>query len=291
MITGHEILRGNRGLVAAAVAATLLVGCATAPTRPPGADQARAELIRLQADPSLAPLAPAAIADAVIAVQAAEQPQTDEGLGAYRVYIADRKIDIARAQAQTQLYENQRMALEAQRQNARLDARTREVDAARGQVLLANADADAANANAAVLAAQAAELQRQINVLDARVTERGLVLTLGDVLFETNRAELRAGTNGHLDKLVDFLTQYADRTVLIEGYTDSTGSVAYNQDLSLRRAAVVRDYLQAHGINGARLTASGHGDSDPVASNDSSTGRQQNRRVEVIVSNPAIASR
>ena len=123
------------------------------------------------------------------------------------------------------------------------------------------------------------------------MTNRGLVLTLGDLLFATGRAELLTGATGHLDKLVDFLREYTDRTVLIEGYTDSTGTQAYNQDLSQRRAESVRGYLSAHGIAYARLSASGKGMNDPVAGNDSATGRQQNRRVEIVVSNPAIASR
>ncbi len=305
MNSPREFLNGNKRLVAIAVASVLLASCAAAPVRPSGADDARAKLTRLQGNPDLANRAPAAIADAEAAVRDAEQPQTDPAVGEYRVYIADRKIDIARAQAQTRLYEDQRAALEAQRQNARLDARTHEVDVARDQTLRAKADdeaqklaasqarsdADSANAAAMVLADQAAELQRQVDALDAKVTNRGLVLTLGDVLFATGNATLLAGATGHLDKLVDFLNQYTDRTVLIEGYTDSVGTASYNQDLSERRADSVRGYLSAHGIAAARISASGKGMSDPVAGNDSATGRQQNRRVEVIVSNPTIASR
>jgi outer membrane protein OmpA-like peptidoglycan-associated protein len=141
-----------------------------------------------------------------------------------------------------------------------------------------------------VLADQAAKLQRQIDALDVKVTNRGLVLTLGDVTFATGRAELMTGVTGHLDKLVDSLKENADRTVVIEGYTDSTGTQAYNQDLSERRAESVRGYLSAHGIAYARLSASGKGMSDPVSGNDSATGRQQSRRIAVIVSNPTIAS-
>jgi outer membrane protein OmpA-like peptidoglycan-associated protein len=312
MNTTNDILNRTKGLIAVTVASILLASCAAAPIRPSGADEARAKLTRLQANPDLATRAPAAIAEAEAAVREAEQPQTNPELGEYRVYIADRKIDIAKAQAQTRFYEDQHAALEAQQQNERLDARTREVQVARDQTARAQADdqaqrqaasqarsdadsartdADAANAAAAVLAEQAAELQRQIVALDAKVTNRGLVLTLGDVLFATGRAELMTGATGHLNKLVDFLNQYTDRTVLIEGYTDSVGSQAYNQDLSERRAESVRGYLGAHGIANSRLSASGKGMSDPVSGNDSATGRQQNRRVEVIVSNPAIASR
>jgi len=260
----------------------------------------------------------------------AEQPQTDPALGDYRVYIADRKVEIAKAQAQTRYFEDQRTALEAQRQSARLDARTREADAATDQMRQARADdaeqklvasqaqlqasqaqlqADAATAQAqqarseadaakvsAVISAQqaaqqAADLQHQIDTLNARVTDRGLVLTLGDVLFITGRSDLQSGGTGHLDKLVAFLNRYPSREVVIEGYTDSVGSQDYNQGLSERRAESVRHYLQGQGIDPSRLAASGKGESNPVAGNDSASGRQQNRRVEVIISNPRIASR
>jgi outer membrane protein OmpA-like peptidoglycan-associated protein len=305
MNTANDIFNRSKSLLAIAVASILLASCATAPVRPLGADQARAKLTALQSNPDLANRAPAAIAEAEAAVVIAEQPEPDPSLAAYHVYIADRKIDIAAAQAQTKFYEDQRADLEAQQQNARLDARTHEVDVARNQAANAQADAqaqtlaasqarsdaDAANATSAALTEQAAEMQRRIDDLDMKVTNRGLVLTLGDVLFATGRAELMTGATGHLDKLVDFLQQYTDRTVVVEGYTDSTGTQAYNQDLSERRAQSVSNYLSAHGVAAARISASGQGMNYPVSSNDSATGRQQNRRVEVIISNPAIAAR
>jgi outer membrane protein OmpA-like peptidoglycan-associated protein len=134
-------------------------------------------------------------------------------------------------------------------------------------------------------------LQRQIDVLQARPTDRGLVLTLGDVLFETGRSGLKMGATGNLNRLVAFLNEYPDRTALIEGYTDSVGSEDYNQGLSERRADSVKSYLVGEGIGTTRLSASGKGERDPVASNDSAAGRQQNRRVEVIISNPVAALR
>lgn len=300
----NECFRRTR-IVAIACATVVLASCAAAPVKPAGSEDVRAKLTRLQADPDLANRAPAAVADAEAAVRDAEQPQTDVAQGAYRVYIADRKTEIARQQAQTRFYEDQRAALVAQQQTARLDARTREADKARNQAAAAIADADtqrlearqarieadAANANAAMLAEQAAELHRQMALLDMRETDRGLVLTLGDVLFESGKADLRAGNTGRLDKLVGFLNHYPDRTVLIEGHTDSIGGRSYNQDLSERRAESVRHYLQMQGINSGRLSAAGMADRNPVASNDSATGRQQNRRVEIVVSNPATTSR
>jgi outer membrane protein OmpA-like peptidoglycan-associated protein len=134
-------------------------------------------------------------------------------------------------------------------------------------------------------------LQRQIDELQAKDTDRGLVLTLGDVLFESGKADLKSGATGNLNKLIAFLNNYPSRTVMIEGHTDSVGGEDYNQGLSQRRADSVKSYLAGQGIDSGRLDASGHGESDPVADNESAAGRQQNRRVEVIISNPAIASR
>ena len=311
-IASTEATATEPRLIALSIAAILLAACAVAPQKPAGADDARAKLTRLQSNRDLAGRAPQATAEAERAVVAAEQPQSDRDLAAYRVYIADHKVEIATAQAHTRFLEDQRAALVAQGQNARLDARTREADNAKDQAQAALADAqtqrlvasqariqtDAANSaaaasadQAAASAYQAAELQRQIDALDARVTDRGLVLTLGDVLFTTGKAELNGGTTGHLDKLEAFLNKYPERTAHIEGYTDSVGSQSSNQSLSERRAESVSAYLRRQGVDASRLTASGRGESDPVAGNDSATGRQQNRRVEVTISNPRTASR
>lgn len=302
----------RRTLIATVVASILLAACATAPVRPDGAAEARAKLTQLQSDPNLASRASAAIKDADLAVRAAEQPEVNKELAAHRVYLADRKVDTAKALAETRFAEDQRTAITAERDKSRLDARTREADAAKGQVETARAEgaaqkvaadqarsaADLArnDANTAQLAAasseqQAAELQRQIDVLHAKPTDRGLVLTLGDVLFTTGKADLKPGATGNLNKLVAFLDKYPDRSVAIQGYTDSVGSEEYNQGLSERRAESVKSYLAGQGIGSTRLVASGKGRSDPVADNDSAAGRQQNRRVEVIISNPAAALR
>ena len=138
---------------------------------------------------------------------------------------------------------------------------------------------------AADAAAQAAEMQKQLDELNAKATDRGMVLTLGDVLFASGRAELKEGANSNLNKLVDFLNHYPDRTVMIEGYTDSVGGDDYNLGLSQRRADTVKSYLTGQGIASVRLSSSGKGESGAVAGNDSAEGRQQNRRVEVIIVN------
>lgn len=274
----------SKTVLATAMTAVLLAACAGTPVAPDGATAARARLSALQADPNLGSRAPVAIDQADAAVRIAEQPEKDIDLVSHRVYLADRKIDIARAQAETRYAEDQRTALSSQRETARLDSRTREADSAKAAANVARSDADAANA-------ATMELQKQIDAMQAKVTDRGLVLTLGDVLFASGTAELLSGATGNLDQLVSFLGNYPTRTVLIEGHTDSVGSSSSNQLLSERRADSVRSYLVRRGVDAARLSTSGAGESTPVSGNDSAAGRQQNRRVEVIISNPALAAR
>jgi outer membrane protein OmpA-like peptidoglycan-associated protein len=286
-----------RTLIAAAIAATLFAGCASAPT-PAGSEQVRAKLTALQGEPTLANAAPVALKDAEAAVTVAETPEKDLGLAAHRVYIADRKVETARALAETQYSEAQRTKLNEQSEKARLDSRTREADRAKTDALVARAESAeqkvAANnarsdADAALLAAsasqqQAAELQRQLEILQARPTDRGLVLTLGDTLFATGRAEIKSGATVNLDRLTAFLNEYPKRTAAIEGFTDNMGSEEMNQSLSERRADAVKRYLVGQGVGSERLTSSGRGENSPVADNESATGRQQNRRVEVVIS-------
>jgi outer membrane protein OmpA-like peptidoglycan-associated protein len=249
-------------LVATAVSAILLAACATAPVRPSAASEARDKLTRLQADPRLATRAPRALEAADAAVRLAEQPEADQDLVAYRVYLADRQVEIARADAQTRYAEDHRVVIRAQRDQA-----------------------------AAGSAQQVSDLQLQLQTLQAKPTGRGLVLTLGDALFSSGRADLQPGARGNMARLVAFLDRYPHRTVVIEGYTDSIGSEDYNLGLSERRAGAVRSYLLEQGVSSMRLTSSGKGASDPVAGNDTEAGRRQNRRVEVIISDPVAALR
>lgn len=274
----------SKALVTLAVTTLVISACATRPVSPPGAAEARAKLTQLQADQNLASRAPVAIREAETAVRVAEEPVgRDVALGAHRVFMADRKVEIAMAQAKTRYAEDLRARLSEERASARLDARTREADEARR----ASETARAAAAGAAAEAArERAELQRQIDALEARETERGLVLTLGDVLFETARADLKPGSTGNLTRLVTFLNQYPQRSVVIEGHTDSVGSDEYNQSLSQRRADAVKSWLMQQGIASQRLVASGKGKHEPVADNSSAAGRQMNRRVDIIIENP-----
>jgi outer membrane protein OmpA-like peptidoglycan-associated protein len=132
--------------------------------------------------------------------------------------------------------------------------------------------------------ARSRQLEGQLKELDAKKTPRGLVITLGDVLFETGQAQIKAGGMRGVQKLADVLKEYPQQRVLIEGFTDSTGGSLYNQDLSDRRASAVRTALMDTGVSGDRIANRGYGETFPAASNATVAGRQQNRRVEIIVS-------
>jgi outer membrane protein OmpA-like peptidoglycan-associated protein len=268
-----NLTHAGKAFAVTALAALVLAGCATVPVSPAGAADARAKLTRLQSDPNLAARAPVALKEAEVAVRTAEEPLADQpALAAHRVYIADRKVEIAMAQASTQYAEDQRAAFGEDRDRARLAARTREADAAKLEADEARVDAD--------------ELQRQIDEMHAEATDRGLVLTLGDVLFTTGQADLQVGATSNLNKLVVFLNKYPDRSIMIVGHTDNQGSDEYNMDLSQRRADSVEFYLTQLGIESQRIAASAMGEREPVADNASESGRMQNRRVEVIIDNP-----
>ncbi|MDL0432950.1 OmpA family protein [Marinobacter sp. TBZ242] len=275
----------NRKATAAVVlSSVLLTACAMSPTSPDGSEDVRTRLTTLQQNPEMKTHARTELRDAEAAVQLAEQPLADNeaALADYRVYMADRMVEIARAKGQTRLLESERERLGEQRDAARLAARTREADRAHAEAERARgSQADAA----ALSAREAEEMQRRIDDLEAEATERGLVLTLGDVLFATGSAQIQGGTNQNLEKLVTFLDQYPDRQVLIEGHTDNVGSAMFNETLSRQRAESVRRFLTDRRINSDRLTVSGFGFDRPIASNDSAMGRQQNRRVEVIIEN------
>jgi outer membrane protein OmpA-like peptidoglycan-associated protein len=295
--------------IAVAVAASLFVGCASVPKKPLGSEQVRAKLTALQGDSSLANGAPVALKDAEAAVREAELTEKNLVLAAHRVYVADHKVDTARALAETRFAEQERTALNEQSEKARLDSRTLEADRAKADADRSKSDAlvaraesaeqklaassardDANNAMMAANAAQqqAAELQRQLEILQARPTDRGLVLTLGDTLFATGKSELKSGASANLDRITAFMTEYPKRTAAIEGFTDSMGSDEMNQSLSERRANAVKNYLVNQGVSSARLSASGRGENSPVADNDSVAGRQQNRRVEVVINQPTV---
>jgi outer membrane protein OmpA-like peptidoglycan-associated protein len=209
-----------------------------------------------------------------------------------REVLRSRKEAEARAQeaeqAQRQAAAAQSQAKIAQDEAA---ARAREAEQARKTTALTRAEADAARKREQDAAAKSQELQKQLAELQAKMkqTDRGLVLTLGDVLFEFNKAELKAGALRNLYPLVAFLNDNPSRAVAIEGHTDSVGAESYNLELSQRRAEAVRRFLTENGLAQDRITARGLGEAYPVGSNDTGPGRQMNRRVEIIIADEAQA--
>ncbi len=206
-------------------------------------------------------------------------------------YIAKQQVAIAQETAKRKTAELAVTNASAKRDQVRLEARTAEADAAKQQVAIMQGTADqqtaalaAAGANAERDQALIAQQEMQLKDLNAKKTERGLVITLGDVLFSTNKAQLKSGGMRNVQKLADFLKQYPQHKVLVEGYTDSTGSNSLNQELSDRRANAVRTALIDMGISSDRVTTRGYGEAFPVAGNDTAASRQLNRRVEIILS-------
>jgi outer membrane protein OmpA-like peptidoglycan-associated protein len=197
----------------------------------------------------------------------------------------------------------------AQRSEIRLAARTQEADAAHlatDQARMAAGDAQR-TANQATQASEQSkrdaaqsmrvaglaqernrELEEQLKALNAQSTPRGMVITLGDVLFDTDEARLKPGGMRVVDRLADILQNHPQRSVMVEGFTDTTGSADYNQRLSEQRADAVQGALVARGVQRARISALGHGESYPVAGNDSAGGRQLNRRVEIVLSSDGV---
>lgn len=177
---------------------------------------------------------------------AAEEPIDMDSLA----YVANSQVMVAEAIALQEVAE----------------ARIEELSAARSRVQLESRDAE-------------------LSALRAQMTERGAVVTLGNVLFVTGKSDLLPGAQSTVDRLARYLADNRGKTVLIEGHTDSTGTDAVNLRLSQARADSVRMALLAKGIEPARIAATGLGSSRPVASNATSEGRQQNRRVEIVIQN------
>lgn len=279
----RNLVRGTLSGLTLGGAGVLLSACAADAVKDPGVARARADLSQLQADPQLASRAPLALHDAEVAVQAAEQTRDDAPLAQHRGYLAERRVQIARTQAQTQYAVDQRKALSEQNGRMQLDARTSEADAAKAQAGSAKAEADTARAQSDADQRRNAALEAQLLALQAKKTDRGMVLTLGDVLFASGRSDLKAGSVANLDRLVSFLDQAPERSVRIEGHTDDRGGQELNQALSQKRAESVARYLTGRGIDGSRLTSVGDSYNSPVADNHTDAGRQANRRVEVII--------
>ncbi len=203
---------------------------------------------------------------------------------------AKQRAEIAQQASDEQAAALTEARIQAERDQALINARMAEVEEARQQATLAQQAADQraaalAEANAKAERAQAliAQQEMQLKELNAKKTDRGMVITLGDVLFNVNKAALSSGGIANVKKLAEFLQKYPQRNVVIEGHTDSQGSDSYNQALSERRAEAVQKTLVEMGISRDRIATRGYGESTPVANNETAAGRQLNRRVEIVL--------
>lgn len=158
---------------------------------------------------------------------------------------------------------------EAEQARKLAEAQAEEIELARQEADLASETADS--------------LRRRLEYLELRETDRGVVITLGDVLFELGKADLQAGARNNLSDVVELLQSEPGKAIRIEGHTDNTGPAALNTRLSKQRAEAVRDALVSNGIEDSRITTVGMGEDFPIAGNDTEEGRARNRRVDVIL--------
>jgi outer membrane protein OmpA-like peptidoglycan-associated protein len=295
-------------LVGAAVAAVLVAACATQPLRNDELDQAHSEVQTFAQDPD----AERAAGEQLRAAQtdlanadAAEAKREPPAEVSHLAYLARKDAETGMARI-NELRAHELVArAENERNRILLQARTQQAEQARAQADQARDQAAQAQQQAqqSQLAAQQSQLaaqqasaeadqarsqlevaQQQLKDLQAKQTERGMVLTLSGVLFDTNEATLKQGAADRLDRVASYLQANPHTNIIVEGYTDSTGTAAYNEQLSQRRAQAVADQLVSRGISPDRVRSIGRGQEAPVASNGTQAGRLQNRRVEVIFS-------
>jgi outer membrane protein OmpA-like peptidoglycan-associated protein len=302
--------RGSGILLLFPFVVLLFTGCAPSQKEIMAKDQLeRARKAYSQAKaPDIEALAPINTAEAGKALQAAENAGNTEEMQ-HLGYIAEKKALIAVTVAEGKKAEREMAELSTETANiiamkreqeainalqeaeqARLSAQSEAAKAA-----LARKEAEQARLAARTEAEKAAQakaeadmLMKELSELKARQTERGIVLTIGDVLFDFGKAYLSPKADRNVQKLAVFLEKYPKRNVLIEGHTDSIGSDSYNMDLSRRRADSVKDRLVGDGIDPSRITTVGYGKKYPAVSNDTDANRALNRRVEVIILNEGV---
>lgn len=277
-------------LMALAALTAIAAGCASTPKNIPALEQARQDVRTAQADANAQRYAAKEIEESARLLTAAEtafKESKDVAEITHRAYLSTQTAKVAIELGKTKSAEERIAQSSAERERIRLEARTREAEAATAAAQSAQAQAQAAGSQLAIEQQRRAQLEEEMEALNiaAQRSDRGIVVTLGDVLFDTGKAELKSGAGRQLDMLGKFLQEHPERQVLIEGFTDSVGSDEYNQELSRRRAEAVRSALRSRGVDESRIDVQGYGEQFPVGTNADAGGRQLNRRVEVILSN------
>lgn len=241
----------------------MLSGCASGSKTNSSLERARSAYAEASGNPAIVANAQVPLYDAKQALDRAEAA-TDSDDIEYRSYLAERSAQTAVAKGEQKIAEDQ------------IEQFSKERDA----LLISRREIEVTQ-----LKAELAELKA--SRIPVKTTERGIVVTLGDVFFAYNKADVRPRGRGIIEKLAKFLYKNPEKTVVIEGHTDSRGSDEYNLDLSQRRADAVRFLFVSSGIDSARIQAKGMGEHYPIASNDNDGGRQLNRRVEIIIESQA----
>lgn len=264
-----------------------LGACSTTPEQNANLESARAVVKQVRSDPQVVDHAPVALDHAVTTLQAAEQAWRDSP-GDQRVdhlsYLARQRAATARELAGLKSAEQAVLQAGANRDRLLLEARTREAQLALLAALGARQMAQQQRELAMSSRQRAEQLREQLKDMPVSETEGGVRIMLSGVLFETGEAQLKPGARRRLEQLASVLREDPAQTAIVEGFTDNVGDEALNQELSERRAQAVRDALAALGVEPSRIQTRGYGEDYPVASNQTPAGRQQNRRVEVVVS-------
>lgn len=282
-------------IVAMSMAGLLgLAACQTAPQDSAVLSQARETVSRAEADSSVTRYSATELDRArkllVNAEGAARERGATDKVAAHYAYLATQMARIAEQHAHEQAAIARIKAGETERQQILLSARESEADRALAQARQAQSAAEQARSEAQSAQSQVAQAQQENQRLmgelqAAQQTPRGIVLTLGDVLFDTGKADLKPGAQQPLEQIAAFLNENPGRYVQVEGFTDSQGPEAFNQELSQRRADAVARAIIQRGIDAQRVRALGYGEEFPKASNGDAGSRQLNRRVEIVVSN------
>ncbi|HXS19864.1 MAG TPA: OmpA family protein [Steroidobacteraceae bacterium] len=287
-------------LLTVAAAAALLAGCASTPRHSPELARARNAVETLSSQPQATEAAEPDLKAARAELSRGEnalrngQPMDQVNQLAYlalrHAQAGEARVDAARAQAEIaqSTEQRQQLLLEAQKHQAmtaqqQAQSAQQQVQAAQNEAQQARMQAQSAQQQLASERQQYAQLQKE--QLGAQQTDQGMVVTLSNVLFNTGKTTLQPGAHLQLDRLASYLKNHPKQRVLIEGNTDSTGSAEYNEKLSAARAQAVAQGLQLRGVPQNQFQTIGLGEAYPVASNDSSAGRQQNRRVDIVFSN------
>jgi outer membrane protein OmpA-like peptidoglycan-associated protein len=259
--------------VATVILAGSLAACASAPISNANLELAKQNYMSSASDPAVASLAAFELKQAGDALERATEAwrnrEASDKVDAL-AYVARQQVEIARETAK-------RKSAERQVANA-----SRERD----QLLLARRTAEADNARRAAEQAQARarQLENELRDLAAKETARGTVVTLGNLMFGIDSAQITEGGMHNLRKVADVLLKYPQRTVLVEGFTDNSGSAEHNKELSERRSASIRTALIEMGVSADRIATRGYGEDYPIADNNTAFGRQINRRVEIVIS-------